>query len=130
MNRKTKDMKYVFILFYFSFKMNFYLGHRKKKMVLQLELMLKWHFRKINDAKNANLYDINFKSKYNYEIFGDKNPTELILSYKLKGEENKSYILFDEQSDTFCHVISCNNIINKFDKIELIIHTTKNSICN
>ena len=31
---------------------------------------------------------------------------EFILKYKIKGEQNDSYILYDEKSNTFCHIIS------------------------
>eukprot|EP01083_Nonionella_stella_P234299 824828_1 len=31
---------------------------------------------------------------------------ELMLKYKIKGEENESRVLFDRKSNTFCHIIS------------------------
>ena len=39
-------------------------------------------------------------------IHKTSNMNELILKYKIKGEENESNILFDKNSNTFCHIIS------------------------
>ena len=38
--------------------------------------------------------------------FEDSSINELILKYKIKGEQNDSIIVYDSKSRTFCHVIS------------------------
>lgn len=38
--------------------------------------------------------------------------SELILKYKIKGEESDSYALYDNKTNTFCHVIS--NVLSNY----------------
>eukprot|EP01083_Nonionella_stella_P067772 179481_1 len=46
---------------------------------------------------------------------------ELILKYKIKGEQNESYMLFDQTCDTFCHVIS-DIVIDEEEGVDVAIN--------
>eukprot|EP01084_Bolivina_argentea_P269188 457429_1 len=60
--------------------------------------------------------NINQNNKYIYNINGKISSqqlsltNELVLKYKVDGESNESALLFDEKSNTFCHIIS--DVIN------------------
>eukprot|EP01084_Bolivina_argentea_P026000 48339_1 len=50
--------------------------------------------------------NMNQTCQINGKIISKSSINELKLKYKTKGEQNESHILFDNKSNTFCHIIS------------------------
>ncbi len=74
---------------------------------------------KDNEKNKLKVHYIGFNEKYDEYIDLDSErlapmnshsnivkSNELILKYKIKGEPIDSHVLFDKQSNTFCHIIS------------------------
>eukprot|EP01084_Bolivina_argentea_P259500 437852_1 len=87
----------------------------------------KWYMSEVIERTDGNMCEklkihyVGFSNKYDEEIeinsdrlakykFNSKTTNtktnELKLKYKVKGEANHSHILFDNKSNTFCHIIS------------------------
>eukprot|EP01084_Bolivina_argentea_P037432 69238_1 len=60
------------------------------------------------------------KCVINGKILSTSSINELLLKYKIKGEEIGSYLLFDNKSNTFCHIFSniiTDSIVDNTDDI-------------